>query len=181
LLYLPAVWWASRRWWTAAAFVACLLVESLVLAPLWMSSTNTWWLGRWNPTRFALADDNCDWKQNLLILRREAIDRGLDPLYVLDPTLTDAARRAYLPEAILATPGSSLAAGWYAVGVVVEQKLPAIRAAPPARMYNQAGYEDLAEEWWPVWEVVRGGEDHGYVAGTYHLYRLPTAAAGDPG
>ena len=30
-------------------------IDSLALAPLWMSQTNTWWLGRYNPTRFAFS------------------------------------------------------------------------------------------------------------------------------
>ncbi len=49
---------------------------------------------------------------------------------------------------------------------------PALLAASPDAV---RGYDDLrraAESWQTLWQAVRQGEDHGYVAGTFHFYRL---------
>jgi len=81
--------------------------------------------------------------------------------------------RPYLPEARMLRPGQEIEPGWYAVSVMVEQMVPAILAARPEDVYR---YEDLrrgAELWRPFWQsVLERGEDHGWVAGTFHLYRL---------
>jgi hypothetical protein len=175
LLYLPAALWAARRTWRLAAVAGLLLAESLAVAPLWMSATNTWWLGARNPTRFAASGDNCDWNQNLIELGEISHRRGLEPLHLLDPVVSAAAREAYLPRAVGMYPGEPLPPGWYAVGVIVEQAIPAILRATPAEMYNQAAYRGIAERWAPLWYRVRQGEDHGYIAGTFHLFRLAQA------
>lgn len=178
LLFLPAAFWASRRTWRAAALVGLLLTESIAVAPLWISATNTWWLGAGNPTRFALSGDNGEWRQNLLALGEEARERGMEPLRLLYPTSSPAEVAAAIPGAIAVTPGSPLPPGWYAVSTVLEQLVPAIEAASPATMYGHHRYLGLAQIWRPVWEeVVQRGEDHGYAAGTFHLYRLDGAAA----
>jgi Dolichyl-phosphate-mannose-protein mannosyltransferase len=181
LLYLPAALWAARRAWRQVAVAGLLLAESLAVAPLWMSATNTWWLGPHNPTRFAAASDNCDWNQNLIVLGDASRRRRLDPLHLLDPVVSAAALKTYLPEAVGLRPGDPLPAGWYAVGVIVEQALPAIFRATPAEMYNQARYRGIAENWAPLWYQVRRGEDHGYIAGTFHLFRLAAPSGGDLG
>jgi hypothetical protein len=94
LMYLPAALWAARRTWRLAAVAGLLLAESLAVAPLWMSATNTWWLGARNPTRFAASGDNCDWNQNLIVLGDASHRRGLGPLHVLDPVVSAAALEA---------------------------------------------------------------------------------------
>ena len=44
-----------------------------------------------------------------------------------------------------------------------------------SRPEDVRGYTSLvaqAKRWEPLWRKVARGEDHGYVAGTFHLYRL---------
>lgn len=173
LLYLPvARFVASRKWW-AEVLVGALAVESMVLAPLWMSATNTWWLGEVNPTRFALGAGNLEYRQNFIQLARYAESNDLDPLNVLYPALPDEVLRPYLPEARLKRPGQDLEPGWYAVNVTVEQLVPALLAARPEDVYRYRELRRGAEAWHPFWRaVVERGQDHGWVAGTFHLYRL---------
>jgi hypothetical protein len=174
LLYLPVARYLSRRPAAAALVVGVLAAESLALAPLWMSGTNTWWLGARNPTRFALGAGDLEYRQNFVLLARHAEEHGLRPLRVLYPTLPRAVLDAYLPQALPGLPGDAVDPGWYAVNVTVEQLVPALLAARPEDVYD---YEDLrrgAERWHPYWRaVVEAGEDHGWVAGTFHLYRVP--------
>lgn len=174
LLYLPlAVFLGRQRRW-AAAVVGILLLESLAVAPDWMAATNTWWLGEKNPTRFALGESNVEYRQSFLSLARYAEKKGLEPLYVLYPTLGDEVLQPYLPDAKLVRPGDEVRPGWYAVNVTVEQLVPALLKAPPGTVYNYDELHRAAERWDPFWQsVVAAGEDHGWVAGTYHLYRLP--------
>jgi hypothetical protein len=175
VLYLPAALWASRRPRVAAALLAALLVESLALAPVWISSANTWWLGARDPLRFALSTDNCYYHQNLIALHDEAERRALRPLLVLDPALGTSQVERYLGAGASAGPEGPLAPGWYAVGAGAEVCLPAILRSSPAEMYGFSRYRAIAERWLPaVAAVSRAGDDLGYAAGTFHLYRLAT-------
>ncbi len=173
LLYLPAAWWVGRCRWRSAVVVGVLAIESLALAPLWMSATNTWWLGRYNPTRFAFSVGDAEYRQNFIALADAAAERGLDSFHVLYPQVSEREIRAYMPRAVAATPGDEVQGGtWYAVSVTLEQFLPAIPEARDVR--GHAALAGEAEAWRPYWrEIVRRGEDHGYVAATFHLYRLP--------
>ncbi|HEV3459921.1 MAG TPA: glycosyltransferase family 39 protein [Thermoanaerobaculia bacterium] len=176
ILYLPAALWASRRPWRAAALFAALFAESLALAPTWLSASNTWWLGDRDPMRFALSTDNCYYHQNLIALREIADRSSLRPLHVLDPTLGGPALERYLGGGVGLAPESPLPAGWYAVGAAVEVCLPAILRSSAGEMYGFPRYRSIAERWLPAaTAVARTGEDRGYVAGTFHLYRLGTA------
>lgn len=174
LLYLPlAIFLGRRRRW-AALVVGTLLVESLLVAPDWMASTNTWWLGDSNPTRFVLGAGNLEYRQSFVGLARYAKKEAIEPLYVLYPILADEVLAAYLPEAALVRPGEEIRPGWYAVNVTVEQLVPALLEAPGDAVYNYDELHRAAERWEPFWQaVVAAGEDHGWVAGTYHLYRVP--------
>jgi hypothetical protein len=144
----------------------------MALRPLWLSATNTWWLGAANPTRFALAADDFDWKQNLAVLGHEARRRGAVPLRVVDPLVHQVELAAYVPEGRVVQPGEPLAPGWYAVAIRVEQMFPALLRAAPDEVYGHERYQDLARRWIPLWHSVRMGEPHGVVAGSYRLYRL---------
>jgi len=173
LLYLPAAWWAARRRWRAAALVGVLAVEAVALAPLWMSATSTWWLGRFNPTRFALSAGDAEYHQNFLALATAARRRGVERLHVVFPGVSEKELRAYLPGAVAVTPGTPLESGWYAVDVTAEQYLRAIPRTRPADVRGYASLAALAAAWTPVWqEIVARGDDHGYVAATFHLYHL---------
>lgn len=173
LLYLPVARFAASRRWGTEILVAVLAVESLALAPLWMSSTNTWWLGKANPTRFALGAGNLEYRQNFIQLARYAARHRLEPLFVLYPALPDAVLEPYLPAARMKRPGEALEPGWYAVDVTVEQLVPALLAARPEDVYNFRELRRGAERWRPFWRAVaEGGTDRGWVAGTFHLYRL---------
>ncbi len=172
LLYLPAARWAARRRWRSAVVVGILAIESLALAPLWMSATNTWWLGRHNPTRFAFSVGDAEYRQNFIALADAAEERELDSLHVLYPQVDEREIRAYVPRATTVKPGDPLEVGaWYAISVTLEQFLP---ATPEARdLRGHAALTAQADAWRPYWrEIVRRGEDHGYVAATFHLYRL---------
>ncbi len=174
ILYLPAALWAARARPRAALLVGALALEALILTPLWMGATNTWWLGSWNLSRFALSGSDTDYRQNFLALARAARSRQIETLHVLYPLLTEQELRAYIPRGRLAEPGTPLEAGqWYAVNVVVEQYLPAIPRAAAGELRGYDALASLAEAWTPHWRQVARGEDHGYVAGSFHLYRLP--------
>ncbi len=182
VLYLPAALWAARRPRVAAALLAVLLIESLALAPVWVSSTNTWWLGARDPLRFALSTDNCFYPQNLIALRDAAERRRLHPLHLLDPSLGAPQVERYLGPGVSLAPESPLPAGWYAIGAAAEVCLPAIVRSSPSEMYGFPRYRAIAERWLPATTAVaRAGADFGYAAGTFHLYRLaaplPAAAA----
>jgi len=174
LFYLPlAVFLGRRRRW-ATVVVGALLVESLAVAPYGMAATNTWWLGDSNPTRFVLGAGNLEYRQSFVGLARYAEKEGIEPLHVLYPTLADEVLAAYLPAAKSARPGDEIRPGWYAVNVTVEQLVPALLKAPPGTVYNDDELRRAAASWEPFWrDVVAAGEDHGWVAGTYHLYRVP--------
>ncbi len=183
LLYLPAALWAARSRVRAALVVGALAAEALILTPLWMGATNTWWLGSWNPTRFALSGSDTDYRQNFIALEDAVRSRGIETLYVLYPLLNQQEIQAYVPGARLVKPGlprlspsggTSLRPGhWYAVSILLEQYLPAIPRAAPGELLGADALASLARVWTPLWEQVARGEDHGYVAGTFHLYRLP--------
>ncbi len=173
-LYLPAALWAARSRLRAAVLVGALAVEALILAPLWMSATNTWWLGPWNPTRFALSGSDTDYHQNFIALEAAARSRGIETLHVLYPLLDERELRAYVPQARLAEPGTPLEPDqWYAVSVLIEQYLPAIPRADPGDLLGAESLAELTRAWTPLWQQIARGEDHGYVAGTFHLYRSP--------
>ncbi len=171
-LYLPLAVFVARSRAGTIALIGALALEALAIAPLWMSQTNTWWLGARNPTRFSLAAGNLEYRQNFIQLARAAQDRELDKLNVLYPTITEEVVRAYLPSARLVAPGDPLEPGWYAVNVMVEQFVPALLRARPDDVHDYPQLYPAARQWQTQWQAVRRGEDHGYVAGTFHLYRL---------
>ncbi|HRC84879.1 MAG TPA: hypothetical protein PK413_04655, partial [Thermoanaerobaculia bacterium] len=173
ILYLPAVAWAARKRWRALALVGILALESVALTPAWVAATNTWWLGAANPTRFALSGGDLDARQGFLLLGTEAERLGVEELGVLYPLLPPEELHAYLPRARAVQPGEPLRAGWYAVSASLEQYVPALLGAPSGPLHGREGLMELARAWQPSLEALRGGEDHGYLAGTFHLYRLP--------
>ncbi len=173
LLYLPAAAWAARTRLRATVLSLLLAAESLALAPLWMSATNTWWLGRHNPTRFALGDTNLEYHQNFLALAAEMERRGIDSIGVAMPAVTAAELAAYLPRARPVTPRTPIEPGWYALNVTVERVAPAVLAADPADLFRPETFRRAARDWSGLAAEIAGGEDHGYAAGTFHLYRVP--------
>lgn len=187
LLYLPAALWAGARPRAAAALLLALGAESFVLAPVWSSSTNSWWLGAHDPMRFALALDNAYYPQNLIALREAAERRGLRPLRVVDPAIPGVEIDAYLGAGTALTPAAPAAPaggavgvppGWYAVGASLEVCAPAILRAAPAELFGYRGLRAIAEAWRPLGaRIARQGDDLGFVAGTFHLYRVRAPAA----
>lgn len=171
-LYLPLAVWLAAHPRVGRAIVTALLIEAIALCPLWLSATNTWWLGTHNPTRFAFAWGDLEYRQNFVQLARAAETRGIRSLKVLYPLLGEEVVRAYLPDARLIEPGDPLEPGWYAVNVIVEQFVPGILRASPDDLYGYDGLERLARRWLPIWRQVASGHDAGYVAGTFHLYEL---------
>lgn len=165
LLFLPIAVVISRSRIRSVLVVGLLVLESLLLSPLWISATNTWWLGRHNPTRFALGSGNLEYGQNLIQLAKYVEKHEIEPLVVVFPSLGESVLQAYLPTARLARLGDPLETGWYAVNAKVEQFIPALLRRPPEEELHQ-----VAQQWLPYWKRVRQGRDHGYVAATFHLY-----------
>lgn len=172
LLYLPVAAALARRPGRGAALALVLAAESLVLTPTWLSETNTWWLGDRNPTRFAFGTGNTEYRQSFVQLARVAERLGIEDLHVIYPAGSEKVVRAYLPRARYVRPGDDPAPGWYAVNVMVEQYVPALLATPPPRVWGYAGLRRQAERLLPTWRKIQRGADHGYVAGTFHLYCL---------
>jgi hypothetical protein len=173
LVYQPAALWAARRPAAAAALLLALLAESLALAPVWMSSTNTWWLGARDPLHLAMALDNAFYPQNLIALREVADRRQLRPLRVVDPALNPIEINAYLGPGTAYTPPGRLGPGRYVVGASAEVCIPAILRASPDELFGHRGLTAIARAWGPVArEVAREGQDRGFIASTFHLYEL---------
>lgn len=176
LLYLPgAIWVAGTRWRTVVV-VGALAAEALLVAPLWMSATNTWWLGDANPTRLAFSTGNTEYHQSFLALRREAEVRGIEELHVVYPLLSPRELQGYLPAARAVGPDHRPRTGsWYAVNIIVEQFLPAAEQLSDS-MRGRQQIQEMAASWGPLWQRLRAGEDHGIVAGTFRLFHLPQGA-----
>ncbi|MBV8200821.1 MAG: glycosyltransferase family 39 protein [Acidobacteria bacterium] len=179
ILYLPLALWTARRPRLALGLFALLLAESLALSPTWMSETNSWWLGGRDPMRFALSTDNCYYHQNLIALREVAERRALRPFFVLDPAIGAPQLDRYLGPGVGLPPEQTpLPAGWYAVGAAAEVCVPAILRSSAREMYGYPRYRSIADRWTPpVAAVQQAGEDLGYAASTFHLYRLARLAA----
>jgi hypothetical protein len=172
LLYLPlAIGLARRPRWAAAAGVL-LLAEAVAVAPNWLAATNTWWLGERNPTRFALGAGDIEFRQSLWMLAGEARSRGLGDLGVFYLGLQEDVLHAYLPSARVVRPGDPLPPGWYVVNVAVEQLIPGIVHGDPAKIYLYQERHAIALKCRRTGRGIRSGEDHGWVAGTFHLYRV---------
>lgn len=176
VLYLPAICWAARRRSTSCFVVGSLLLEAVVLQPIWMSATNTWWLGDRNPTRCAAIAD-CEYKQNFLALDDVRRRYQRDPFHVAFPLLTEAELAAYLPGAIMVDPTNPPRPGWHAVNVFIEEFFPAVEKAHSDQVHNYHSLIQTGAPWKRYADTVRSlGKDHGYVAGTFHLYYLPPSS-----
>ena len=81
----------------------------------------------------------------------------------------------------LLRPGEPLPPGWYVVNVAVEQLIPGILRGDPEEIYQYRERRAIALEWRRTWRRIRSGEDHGWVAGTFHLYRVPPPGPSPPG
>jgi hypothetical protein len=180
LLYLPVAVALARRPRWAVAVGVLLLVEAAGVTPNWLAATNTWWLGERNPARLALGAGDIEFGQNLRWLAAEARRRGLESPGVLYLGMDGDVLHAYLPSARLVGPGDPLPPGWYLVNAAVEQLVPGVLRGDPERIYQYRERRAIAQEWERPWSRIRSGEDHGWVAGTFHLYRLPSDLAGSP-
>lgn len=173
LLMIPVAVWASQCWLYSSTLVGFLLVEAIAVAPLWMTTTNTWWLGERNPTYCAVITD-CEYKQNFLTLATVAQKQGMNPLHVAFPLFTEFERKSLTPEAIVVDPKHPLAPGWHAVDIIIERFLPLVLQTPRDQIHNYDTFATLAQEWSAYTaEVRRRGIDHGHIAGTFHLYYVP--------
>jgi len=172
LLYLPLAAGLARRPRWAATAVVLLLAEAVLVAPNWLAATNTWWLGDRNPTRLALGAGDIEFRQSLWMLADEARRRGLGDLGVFYLGLQEDVLHAYLPSARVVRPGDPLPPGWYVVNVAAEQLIPGIVQGDPAKIYLYQERHAIALKCRRTWRRIRSGEDHGWVAGTFHLYRV---------
>jgi hypothetical protein len=173
MLLLPAAAWAARQLACSCALIGVLLMEALLLCPLWMTATNTWWLGGYNPTHCAVISD-CEYKQNFLTLAAAARKRGIHHLHVAFPLFTELEQKVLLPDAITVNPQLPLQPGWHAVSVYIEQFLPTVLQTSPEEIHHYDMFATIAETWKPyLAEIRRQGIEHGYSAGSFHLYYVP--------
>jgi hypothetical protein len=172
VLFLPAAAWAARSARRALLVGATLVLEAVLIAPLWMSATNTWFLGTWNPTRFALWAADQDYGQNFRFLNSYRRANGIDKLHVFYPGIDQRWLSAYVPAGVLWSPGDPTLPGWYAVSTMVEQVVPAILRAPPDQLHGYDFIRGLAGEYAVALARVARGSDSGYHAGTFHIYRV---------
>ncbi|MCB0208987.1 MAG: glycosyltransferase family 39 protein [Anaerolineae bacterium] len=167
LLYLPLAVFVAGRYWVTALLVGLLVIESTLLAPLWMSATNTWWLGSYNPSRLAFSLGNMDYGQNYIQLAKYSKQKNINTLYFVYPGLEAWRVQAYIPGAVVIDPDDPLKPGWYAVPTRIEQYVPALLEST-----EYPALKRIAQQWDPIWQTVKTGQDFGYAAGTFHIYYL---------
>ena len=174
-LLLPIAVWAGRRIERTALLLILLAAESAALAPLWISSTNTWWLGRHDPAKLAFSA--FEYKHSLIALAAEA--KGLEPpVRVFYPLMEQRELRAYLPRADVVHYGEPLEPGWYAVNLQAEILLPAIYRTGPDKFALYRAYRQAGRPWLHRLEEIQSrGEDQGFIAGTFRLYRVGASPA----
>lgn len=171
-LIFPVAAWVSQRLVYSSTLIGLLLAESIAITPLWMTATNTWWLGEHNPTYCAVISD-CEYKQNFLILAQYAREQSLVPLHIAYPLFAEFERKILTPEAVIVDPKAPLTPGWHAVSIYVERFLPIILQTPRDKIHNYDMFANIAREWSSYYaEVRRRGKDYGHVAGTFHLYYI---------
>ncbi len=166
-LYLPLAKMMTSGKIKSTTMISVLIIETIILSPLWMSMTNTWWLGEKNPTRFAFSAGNLEYRQNFRQLADYVTRHDLRALNIVYPNLDQRVVRAYIPDAIVTGPSDLVVPGWYAVNIKVEQFIPALETYPTGKPIDQIG-----ALWKPQWQRITRGEDCGYIAGSFHLYRI---------
>ncbi|MCB0165382.1 MAG: glycosyltransferase family 39 protein [Anaerolineae bacterium] len=171
IVYLPAACWLAQHRAVARVFIGLLMIEALLLSPLWMNATNTWWLGEANPTRFVFSLED-----NFIQLAKYGEQHNIKKLNVIDPGTGEKQIQAYIPDARLLKWETPLEAGWYAVSVRVEQFVPALLYTP-----EDSALKQVAQQWHPVWQTVKTGQDFGYAAGSFHIYYLDEGQLIKPG
>ena len=177
LLYLPAAVWLSQSRRRMLAAAAVLLLESFAMGPYWIQATNTWWLGRWNPSRFASITADYEWKQNFIALAAAARRRGIDHLHLVMNDTDPREIAAYLPGSDRRLPGEAVVPGWYAVSLALEQSLAGFSRASPSDLHDYQRMMQAAGRWRELITAVEKGEDHGIVGGTFRLVFLTHAGA----
>jgi hypothetical protein len=50
---------------------------------------------------------------------------------------------------------------------------PALLAADPADLFRSEAFRRAARDWSALAAEIAAGQDHGYAAATFHLYRIP--------
>lgn len=167
LVYLPVAAFLSRRPRAAALVVIVLALEASLIAPLWTSSANLWWLGGRNPARFWFSTGVLENGQNFVALGEALQAKGVESAHVLYEGIGPHQLAAYVPSAVLTHAGEIPAEGWCVVSVVLEQFVPVL-----IRQGDPSALGQLARKWKISLEAAQSGEDHGYLAGSFHLYRL---------
>ncbi|MBZ0114681.1 MAG: glycosyltransferase family 39 protein [Thermoanaerobaculia bacterium] len=172
LLYWPAARWGSKTFRRTLVILSLLILEGVTLAPLWMSATGSWWLGQNDPTRLLIVSGDTEYHQNFIALEDWARSQGIERYGLLYPLLDPRELAAYSARGYLVTPDTPIDEGVYVTTVLLESHLPALRRTSPARLRGFNALSELAEAWDPSWRAVLRGQDLGYVAGTFHAYRV---------
>jgi len=171
-LYLPIARGVARIPAAATALIAVLALESIALTPTWLAATNTWWLGEKNPTRFVLSVGNLEYRQSFVQLARETRRRNIQGLNVVYLALSSDIVNAYIPNGHTVVPGELVKPGWYAVNVMAEQYIPALLRDDDCHLYDRPILHAYAKSWKPTLDKISQGTDHGYIAGTFHLFEI---------
>lgn len=174
-LLLPLAHWIAANRRRQVVALGLLALESTLLAPLWMSATQTWWLGAADPWRTAFSA--FEYKQTLGVLAADARARGEGPWRVFYPLLDAQELHAYFPEAEVDAYDAPLEPGLYAVNLQAEILLPAIFRTGPREFTLYTAYRRAGAPWLRRLRAIEErGEDLGWIAGTFHLYRVRPAA-----
>jgi len=163
---------SRRSLWAPWVLIAVLAVESLMLTPIWMSATNMWWLGDKNITKHWFGAGNLEFRQNFIELERQLSSRGIRHIGVLYLAIEAEIVQVYIPDAWMVTAEKSILPGWYVVNTITEQLVPAFEKAAPESLNGHSAYLAIAANNRPLWDAIRKGRDYGYIAGTFHLYRV---------
>lgn len=177
-IYLPAAAFLTSRRSLARVIILLLALESFALGPLWMSSTNTWWLGKYNPTLAMLGDSSFDYGQNWRVLADALKEKHIENPTVVHPVIGEGELNFYLKDAHLWRPGDYLEGRWVVQGVIIEQYLGALATGHFGSVYNEQAYRELLHQYEPIASgLASRARDHGLIAGTFRLYEL---APGEP-
>jgi hypothetical protein len=172
ILYWPAADWGAKTARRSLAILSLLVIEAVALAPLWMSATGSWWLGQSDPGRLLMVSGDTEYHQNFIALDDWARSQGIESYGLLYPLLDARELAAYSPRGYLVAPETPITDGWYVTTILLESYLPALERTTPTELRDYSALTELAETWAPPWQEVLRGRDLGYVAGTFHAYRV---------
>ena len=172
MLYLPAAIWTAKTRQRTLAVVSVLALESILIGPLWMSATGSWWLGGRDPMRLMIVSGDTEYHQNLLVLEQWAENNEIDEFQLAFPLLDQRELAAYSSRGRLFDPHDPVLPGWYVTSILLESYLPAVAHASNETVRGFPYLSELAGQWASPWSEIQKGQDLGPIAGTFRAYRV---------